>query len=216
MRPFLSACAATLLLLIPALPAGAQSPNDADSGWGPDRYGLKAGLTSATVSTNMFSDGIERREGVAGMAFAEWTGAPYFSLLTEVGYTQRGYTKPTETRSREGKPLGIDEQPKRFDYLTVAALARLRYPGAAAEPYVLAGPRGDTFLGGAPDNLLIELYDTFAFGATVGVGVELGAEVLPMPAFLEVRYNADVTNSLSSGPRDMRNRAVDILLGIEL
>jgi hypothetical protein len=40
--------------------------------------------------------------------------------------------------------------------------------------------------------------------------------VLPVPAVLEVRYNADASNSLSCCPRDMRNRGVDILLGIEL
>ena len=136
--------------------------------------------------------------------------------MTEVGYTQRGYSRPAEVRSPEGEPLGTGEGSTRFHYLTTAALARLRYPGAAVEPYVWVGPRADVFLGGAPDNLLVEQYDTFALGATIGVGVGMGTEVLPVPAFLEVRYNADASNSLSYCPRDVRNRAVDILLGIEL
>jgi len=216
MRPFLSACAAALLLLIPALPAGAQSPDD--SGWGPDHYGLKAGLTSSTVSITRAENRIRRREGFVVMAFAEWLEASYVSLLTEVGYAQRGYTAILPVT--EGASVVAERRPVRFDHLTVAALAQVRYPGTVVEPYVVAGPRGDVFLGGKSalgQDLTLDGYEPVAFGATVGAGVEVGTEVLPVPMFLEVRYNADLTDSLACCPdEEMRHRAVDILLGIEL
>lgn len=215
-RPVLSICAAALLLLVPTLPAGAQTPDD--SGWGPDSYGLKAGLTSATVSFTPSADRIRRRRGLAAMAFAEWLEASYVSLLTEAGYTQRGYTAIVPIV--EGASLVTERRPVRFDHLTVAALARVRYPGAAVEPYAVAGPRGDVFLSGESAlgrDLTLEGYEPVAFGATIGVGVESGTGVLPVPAFLEVRYNADLTDSLACCPdEEMRHRAVDILLGIKL
>ncbi len=156
MRPVLAACAAAFLTLTFlafgfALPAGAQSPNGSNpggSGWGPDRYGLKAGLASATVSMTRLENRVRRREGVAAMAFAEWTAASYVSLLTEVGCAQRGYTALVPVAG--GRPP-LERRPVRFDHLTVAALARVRYPGAAVEPYAVAGPRGDVFLGGKLD-----------------------------------------------------------------
>ena len=207
MRIGLSTFVAVLLLSVPASPVQAQSPAS---------YGIKAGFTSSSVSTNMFADEIERREGLSAVAFAEWFDMSYFSLLTELGYTQRGYSRTVEVRNPQGERLGTEERSTRFDYLTVAALAKLQYPGSALKPYAVAGPRSDVLLGGAPSNLVTDQYDTLAFGGTIGAGVELSRQLLPVPVFLEVRYNADATNSLSCCPRDMSNRAFDILLGIEL
>lgn len=207
MRIGLSTFVAALLLSVPALPVQAQSPIS---------YGVKAGFTSSSVSTNMFADEIERREGLSAVAFAEWFDMSYFSLLTELGYVQRGYSKTVEVRNPQGERLGTEEKSTRFDYLTVAALAKLQYSGPAFQPYAVAGPRGDVLRGGAPSNLVTDQYDTLAFGGTIGAGVELGKQLLPVPVYLEVRYNADVTNSLSCCPRDMSNQAFDILLGIAL
>ena len=193
------------LVSLPALEVQAQPLSN---------YGVKAGLTSATVSTDMFADGIERREGFAAMAFAEWFETPYFSVLSELGYVQRGHSETVEVRNSEGVSLGTEEISTRFDYLTVAALAKLRYSEASLEPYVIAGPRGDVLIRRSQSNLLVEEYDVFALGGTVGAGVGVGKQILPVQLMLEVRYNADITDSLSCCPRQMRNQAFDILLGI--
>lgn len=177
-------------------------------------YGLKAGFTSSTVSTDMFADGVERREGFAALAFAEWFEIPYFSVLSELGYVQRGHSETVEVRNAEGVSLGTEEISTRFDYLTVAALAKLQYSGASLEPYVIAGPRGDVLIGRSQSNLLVKEYDGVALGGTAGAGVRVGKQLLPLQLMLEVRYNADITDSLSCCPREMRNQAFDILLGI--
>lgn len=196
-----------LSLLITATSAQAQSLRG---------YGLKAGLTSASVSTNMFAEGIERREGIAAMVFAEGLTRGRFTLVGELGYAQRGYSDPVEQRGPEGEAIGIEDDGTRFDYLSAAALAKLRYPGGTLEPYAVAGPRVDVLLGGNPSAALIESYDRVAAGGTLGLGVEAGQTFVPVPVFLEARYHFDVTNSLSCCPRDMRNRAFDVLLGIRL
>lgn len=207
MRIGLSTFVAVLLLSVLALPVQAQPLSS---------FGAKAGFTSSSVSTNMFVNEIERREGLSAMAFAEWFDMSYFSLLTELGYEQRGYSTTVEVRNRQGESLGTEERSTRFDYLAVAALAKLQYSGLLLQPYAVAGPHGAVLLNGAPSNLVTDQYDTLAFGGTIGAGVELSRQLSPVPIFLEVRYSADVTNSLSCCPRDMSNRAFDILLGIEL
>src|SRR6056297_733347 len=101
MRIGLSTFVAVLLLSVLALPVQAQPLSS---------FGAKAGFTSSSVSTNMFAGEIERREGFSAMAFAEWFDMPYFSLLTELGYEQRGYSTSVEVRNPQGESLGTEER----------------------------------------------------------------------------------------------------------
>jgi len=211
MRFIFSVVLSTLLLWVTSLPAHSQSPGS---------YGIKAGFTSSSISTDMFADEIKRREGLLAVAFAEWFNTSYFSLLAELGYVQRGYNNTVEFRDPDGQSLGQKEGNLRFDYLTLSVLPKLQYSGSTLQPYVLAGSRGDVLLRGESSRSnfdpLVDQYDMVALGGIVGVGIETGKQISPVPVFVEVRYNADITDSLSCCPRDIRNNAFDILLGVEL
>ena len=211
MRIGLSTFVALFLLSVSVSPVQAQFPVS---------YGIKAGFTSSSVSMNRLADEIERREGLMAVAFAEWFGASYFSLLTELGYVQRGYSNTVELRDSQGQSLGPKKGTFRFDYLTFSVLPKVKYSGSAFQPYILVGPRGDMLLRRASSrsifDMLVSKYDMIAFGGVVGGGIEVDKKVFTVPIFVEVRYNTDVTDSLSCCPREIRNNAFDILIGVKL
>jgi hypothetical protein len=186
-----------------------------------DSYGVKAGFTSSTVSESRVAGDIDRRAGGAAVAFAEWIDASYFSLLTEFGYVQRGYSTTVQIRDSRAVLIRTQEASLRLDYLTLAVLPKLQYKESVLQPYAFVGPRADVMMRGASSTGFLEQriadrYDTIAFGGTIGVGIEAGKQLLPVPVFLEARYNADVTDSLSCCPSEMRNQVFDILLGVKL
>ena len=186
-----------------------------------DSYGVRAGFTSSTVSESRVAGDIDRRAGFSAVAFAEWFNASYFSLLTELGYVQRGYSTTVQIRDSRTVLIRTQEESLRLDYLTLAVLPKLQYKEPALQPYAFFGPRADVMLRGSSTTGVLEQriadrYDTIAFGGTIGVGVEVGKQMLPVPVLLEARYNADVTDSLSCCPSEMRNQVFDILLGIKL
>jgi len=186
-------------------------------------YGLKAGLTSSDVrspnvfNNDAFNENRHRRTGVAAFAFVEWLDAPLFSVVTEAGYTQRGFYFEHEVRDAQNNPAGTVKTFNRFDYLSTAALAKLRYDRGAVVPYLMGGPRLNVLVGGDPDDegSLADVFTPTAFGGTVGVGTEVD-RLLPVSLFLELRYSFDVTNSLPDAPRDIYNNGFDVLLGIRL
>lgn len=185
-------------------------------------YGVKGGLTNSDVRSPAL-DGIgitfetKRRNGLAAFAFVEWLSGPLFTVVTEAGYVQRGFTTTLEVRDAQNNPVGSFRADDRLDYLSFAALAKVRRSNGRLAPYALAGPHLDFFLGGDPDEegTLASSYATTAFGGTVGVGIEAALQI-PAWVFLEIRYSFDVTNSLPDVPRDAYNNAFDVLLGIRL
>ncbi len=190
-------------------------------------YGVKAGPTFSNVRSPDLDLGgeaplvfdTERRTGVALFAFVEWLDGPFFSVVTEAGYVQRGFEQIQEARTGPGEDGMLREVTldTRFDYASFGAYARLRRPHGALTPYVLGGPRLDVFLGGEPDGegSLADSYAPVAFGGTFGSGVEV-ARLLPVAVYAEVRYGVDLTNSLPDVPRDAYNNAFDVVLGLRL
>lgn len=186
-----------------------------------DSYGLKAGFTSAHASLKYesFEDQIERRGGFAAMAYAEWLLLPPLSIISESGFTQRGYSITFEVRNAEGEVLSTKDLGPRLNYLTAAFLVKLRASGALLEPYALGGPRTDILVGGSSDpneGVTFDQHDTFTAGGTIGIGVEAGGERMSIPAFLEVRYNFDVMDSLSCCESETFNQALDVLIGVQI
>lgn len=188
-------------------------------------YGIKVGPTFSNVRSPDLDLGGEepisfdtkRRRGFVAFAFIEWLDAPSFSVVTEGGYAQRGYATKHDVRDGQNEPVGMVRFEDRFDYLSFAALAKLRLPGGSLTPYALGGPRLDLFLGGNPneEGTLAAAYSATALGGTFGIGAET-AELLPILAFVEIRYSFDVTNSAPDVPRDAYNNAFDLLVGVRL
>ncbi len=188
-------------------------------------YGIKAGLTSSNVripeigrgGDNPFRFETKSRLGPTALAFVEWLNLPALSFVTEAGYVQRGFLTEHEGRDAQNNPIGTIRNVTRFDYLTFAGQAKVRWPISAVQPYAIGGPRLDVLLGGDPDEegTIVSHYSSIAFGGTFGVGLE-APERLPLMLFVELRYNVDLTNSLPDVPRDSYNNAFDLLVGVRL
>ena len=208
MKNLLALCALAL-----SLPAAAQPLQS---------FGLKAGLTAASAFDNIAD--YERRLGLDVRAYVEGFDLGAVSLVTEAGYAQRGFVEVQEELGPSGEHCGTVKSNTRLDYLTAALLVKAQREGAFASPYVLAGPRLDALVGRRPGTFEYSvgpsesqdagLYDSPAFGGTVGAGAVLHR--LPVPVLVEARFNLDVTDSMPGIPRDVRNNAFDLLIGIRL
>lgn len=205
MRQVLFSCLALLLLL-------AFAKNTAQAqlirGWGG-----KVGLTLSNVKLDPSFDTVYRH-GIAGFGYVEWLQVPGFSVVTEVGYVPRGFATEHEKRDAANMPDGTFRQYFRFDYVSTAILAKLRFERSGIAPYVAAGPRVDFYLGGDPSGTgsLAGAYSSMAYGLTTGIGVE-SSRLLSVTLFGELRFNYDVTNSTPDVPRDSYNRAFDLMVG---
>ena len=157
------------------------------------------------------------------MVYAEWLNVPIISVVTELGYAQRGFSETREERDATGEPIQDVVADTRLDYVTGAVLAKVRYASAGIVPYAVVGPRIDALVnreaghfewsGGSEESELASLYESTALGATVGAGVEV-RRGLPFSLSAEGRYEHDVTDSAPDVPRTLRNNAFSLVLGI--
>lgn len=186
-------------------------------------YGLKVALTSADQRYDVtLAPGIEtkRRVGFNVGAFVEWFDVPFFSLITQVEYAQRGMGQNVILTGPSGPdPVGVRSLYSRLDYLSVPVLAKLRLQTGPIVPYFVAGPRADIFLGYRSDeNAFNAVYDQFkktSLGGSAGVGIQIES-LLPFTVFAEARYNFDFADSYDTDLLKVRNNAFDFWLGVAL
>jgi hypothetical protein len=179
---------------------------------------------------------------VAGRAgsslYAEWLNASFFSVVTEAGYTQRGFegeaVRGVEGAYRRGMPTFVIQRmgkaSARLGYLTASLLGRASVSVLGVEPYVLAGLRLDKLLDRATemtnlrkdfttervkaDSILSE-YESVAYGVTGGIGVTF-PRVASVSILLEARYDSDLSDSYSGygfSDSEVRNNAFTVMLG---
>jgi hypothetical protein len=187
-------------------------------------FGVKAAITSSIqefdYSQSSIAPEIKRRVGFNAGVYAEWLNMPYFSIVTQVEYAQRGMGMDFVVTGPSGpQPLETKTVYSRVDYLSVPALMKVRFQFSMITPYVLAGPRLDILLGYQSDegvfNALYDQFTTLALGGSVAVGVQIES-LLPVPLLIEARYNVDFTNSYETNLLIVRNRAFDFWLGVAL
>lgn len=208
---------ALLSLLFAVAPASAQIV---------DRIGIKGGLVSSSASDARDLLEPERRTGWSVHLFAQRDLWPFLSLVGEAGYTQRGFVETIEERDPDGTVEQTARANTRLDYLTIPLLAKLKHDFTALRLYALAGPRLDVLVGreagvfefqSAPvdevESELASLYTSPVLGATVGLGVST-SKVLPAQLMVEARWALDVTESFAGVPRDVRNNAGMLMIGV--
>lgn len=215
-----------LALLVPGV-AAAQSLRG---------FGVKVGVASAGVSycqsnssVEVCSNELQRRIGFEVLTHAEWFSHPVFSVVTEVGYVQRGFMEEeVELRDEQNLPAGQFRPSVRFGYVRVDALIKVRYDLGSISPYVAAGPGVDVLIhssgqraaarvvgGETETHPLVEAYDSFAFGPTIGFGTEING-LIGRRLLAEIRYARDITDSLSEATQEARNNALSVVLGVTL
>lgn len=197
-----------------------------------DRVGLKGGLVSASAS-NLGPLDLERRTGWSATLFAERDLLSFLALVGEAGYTQGGFVETMEERAPDGTVEQTVRANTRLDYLTIPVLTKLKYDLTAMQLYAMAGPRLEVLIGREPgvfeyqsapideyESEVVSAYTTPVLGATVGLGVST-SKVLPGQLLVEARWAPDVTESFETemfldAPRDVRNNAVVVMIGVGL
>ena len=189
-------------------------------------YGFKGALSSSTHSIS-YSYGPElppskRRVGFDLGIYAEWLNVPFFSIITQIDYAQRGYQQGYYLSSANPSTLTLGYANDRIDYLSIPILMKLRLSDLQPEPYILFGPRLDfklsyhqTFVYDYPTAPPYSDFKPTVFGATVGAGLRV-SRVLPVPILLEFTYNSDFTKSFQPGNMTLSNNAYDLWIGVEL
>ena len=162
----------------------------------------------------------KRRVGFNVAAFAEWFDVPFFSLITQVEYAQKGTGQDFVVTGPSGpNPVGVRTLYSRLDYVSVPVLGKLRLPGGPLSPYIVAGPRMDFFLGYKSDEgAFNSVYDKFkktSLGGSAGIGIQLDS-ILPISVLAEARYNFDFVDSYETNLLKVRNSTFDFWLGVAL
>jgi hypothetical protein len=195
---------AILLALATAAPASAQAV---------EALGLKFGATVSSLETEADQETFSRR-GFTGVLFAQWNGPGRLSLVTEAGYSERGYE-----REIGFLPGMLDPDTRRVErrmqYASIAALAKL--PVLRVGPvasYAVAGPRVNSLLGSRRgDDLPGQDYRSIAWDGTVG----LGAEAVGGLVMVEARYNFGLSDAFHGMGWDepAYHRVVDLMVGVK-
>ena len=208
----------SVLIVVLTLPAQAQLVK---------HWGLIGGLTSSDHVWNgnvSMEDRQKRQSGFHAGVFLEWLDIPYFSVVTQLSYVQKGVGLEWEYQSYE-EPLGTGEfftAHARLDYLSLAVLAKASVPSSLISPYVVAGPRLDILLDHASDHYLslaslYELFDPTVLGLSVGAGLQTRC-LFSALFFLQFRYEIDLHDSFKSYGdlfhTKVKNSSFDISAGI--
>lgn len=182
-------------------------------------YGVTAEITSSDVrSPEVSVPGgpsldfeTERRIGVGLAGFVEFNTAGPMSVVTEVGYAQRGYAWEIDVRDAQNNPQGTTKLNERFDFLSLDAALKFRHAFSWITPYALAGPEVRFKLGG--NGPLSDPQSGTTYGLTSGIGAEL-MRGTGLGFLAEIRYAVDLSNSLPDVPRDIYHNAIDIRMGV--
>ncbi|MCL4510100.1 MAG: PorT family protein [Bacteroidetes bacterium] len=191
-------------------------------------YGLKVAFTSASQNISYPFDAlgwwtssrVSPQPGFNVAAFAEWLNFPFFSVISQIEYDQRGTKLEYFVRGDSG-PIAKASTNGRLDYLSLPILAKITILNGPLSPYLIAGPRVD-FIAGHNDveiqPNMYPLYSNFRntmLGWSMGVGLQTGS-LLPVTLLAELRYNVDFFDSYNNDNVRIRNNALDVWLGVAL
>lgn len=193
------------------------------------QYGLKAALTTASQSfehsSGIYLIGLEgkslRRTGFNIAFFIEWIDSSFFSIISQIEYTQRGRGWGPELIILDPGPIFKRDQNEyfRLDYISIPILIKIPIPISKYKPFFILGPRFDYFLGYASDdnNLYVDdIYNGFKkiiYGGSFGIGFDF--EFI-MPLTIEFRRNIDFIDSYKNNFLNIKNDSYDLWLGVAL
>ena len=182
-------------------------------------YGVKVGITSSSHNWD-FSNSVissDKRIGINIGFFAEIYDISYFSLIGEVKYFQKGFKIEIEKTTLE-KPDGIGEYftwDKRFDYINMTVLGKLRLDMDAISPYFLFGPKIDYEINQNDSSNFDDFdYKNTIFGLNVGVGTEFVFSSFRL--LIEILYELDSNYLLNTDNVKVYGNSFDLRLGVAL
>jgi hypothetical protein len=185
-------------------------------------YGLKLGAVSASQTWDFDFNvnlPVEARWGYDAGIFVEVLDMPYFSVLAEVHYIQKGFsvTLPITTPVfPEGTGQYATLRP-RADYLSIPLLAKVRFETGLIDPCLYAGPRFDILIGSKAEgaNAVFDELKGTGTGAVVGAGVEIPTAFVPS-LLAEIRYSTSFDDAFVNNHLTVKNHSFEILVGVRL
>jgi len=193
-------------------------------------YGFKVGLAAesqkwefAAITTLAVDTKI--RTGIDVGVFIEWLDIPYFSVLTELHYIQKGAKCTSNvmwTIVDRNSPQGYVDQgyysfTPRLDYLSIPLLVKFRFATPVCSAYLVVGPRIDFFLSRHGTDWLVMTndYQKINFGGTYGIGLEQFS-LVPFNIGAEFRYSPSYQKSYTANNLTVNNQSMEFLLLIGL
>lgn len=184
-----------------------------------------AGVTPSTVRVGVFDINTEMKSGFNVYIFKDIISLLVVNVSGELGYTQKGFDVPVVITNDLGQVIGEDDIHCNVNYIDLSIIGKLKLPGLALNPYVLAGPSlgikagsSVSFARGSANETGFEtVVDDFkgtSFGMKFGIGTEITA--IPLITLLaEGRYNPDITNSYEEGNVKLKNKVFEFLVGVK-
>ncbi len=142
---------------------------------------------------------------------------PRFFIQGELHFVQKGSADEYEATDAVGNVIGTNRLKYRIDYLSLSISAGKVIRRGMPALYVFAGPRLDIWTGSGSEwfKSSFEASKRFILGSDIGTGVHcpLGTN---LAVLLEIRYAHDWTYVYEEGPVTLRNKALQIVMGLEL
>jgi len=194
-------------------------------------FGIKAGATLSEQSIYL-TDGSTFYDtkpilGYNAAIFTEIINNKTFSLIIDPGYEQRGHSVEIIRTDEFGNVLGTDDWFFRTHYITIGALAKIRYSAKRVSPYLIIGPRLDLYLGYKVSASDEELYpwlndlkstaheDAKKINYSINFGAGLQFErLLPFVTLLEFNYSPAINSSYSNSYIKVKDNYFNLKLGI--
>ncbi len=155
----------------------------------------------------------EYRTGFHLGVSVEFLQHKYFSILTELGYTQKGYKieLPIVNPGQPEGNLGTMVLKYRFSYVYLSPMFKVRKEFGGFVPYVFIGPRLDYQLDYPSDLFSKEsatYFNDFIFGMTYGLGIEYMFGSFGVGLIFQNQY--DFTLAYHQEPEEGYNTGFDI------
>ena len=188
--------------------------------------GIKTGISISKQNWTYNSiDKVLKKDYRIGLNIAlnfEWFNNDYVTLITDIGYIQKGFKEEimmTTVDNPESGPLKTFDT--RFDYMYFSPQLKIRKEFNDFIPYVFAGPRIDYQLFYKSDfelSVIEKDFEKIIFGLNYGLGIAYRIKGIGIS--LEFTNFYDFTNIMNTQPTQnttglkIRNNAFTINLGI--
>ena len=186
-----------------------------------ENFGVKVGVQSAGVYSNPSMDG--RVAGFGFYVFTDWQLSESLFNTIDFGISRKGFSNTQNQTDETGQLIREAEANTYTYYLSLASILNFDINLADLQSYVGFGPRIDWLIdkslgeyGPSPwiDYTASDL-DKFVFGGSFVLGIK-SLSLQGVNFRLEGKYEVDISDSFSDFPRNYRNNAFMLGVGVSL
>lgn len=191
-------------------------------------YGFKIGPTAAEQRFQYSSNypyylpdpnlPTKRLWGLEAGIFVEFLNLPYFTVVSELNYSQKGRIVTVDAVAIDHNSpsgyvdLGPQDQTLRFHYVSFPILAKFRFQTRTITPFVTFGPRFE-YLVSHPSSPVYDRFNKWEIAASLSGGIEADlGNVLEI--LLEIVYCPSLTNAYTNEFVTVNNRVIGFLVGV--